>query len=216
MRILASVLSLDKGRFREGVELAELAGVDGFQLDVADGVFVDNLAGGTDEMKALRALTDLPVDAHLMVSDPFRLAPVYASLGADTVTVHVEASGDPELADVIREHGARPILALNPETPLEAAIGVLEAYDGILIMTVHPGFSGRGFLPEVMPKLRKASGLGLPLGAGVDGGVNDRTIVIAAENGASFAISSSFIFKGEVAERVRILREAVGGWTTRR
>ncbi len=217
MRILASVLSLDKGRFREGVELAEAAGVDGFQLDVADGHFVDNIAGGIDEMRALRSLTDLPVDAHLMVSRPLRWGPVYASLDADTVTVHLEA-GDPllEVADSVRENGARPILALNPDTPLSAATPYLGAFDGILIMTVHPGFSGRGFLESVMPKLREASALGLPLGAGVDGGVNDRTIGLAARNGATFAVSSSFIFKGDVTERVRILREAAEAWSTRR
>jgi ribulose-phosphate 3-epimerase len=186
---------------------------DWLHVDVMDNHFVPNLTIGLPVVKALRAATELPLDCHLMITDPDRWAPAYAEAGARNVTVHAEAAADPaKLARDLRAAGALAGLAIKPGTPLEPYLDVLAGYDTLLVMTVEPGFGGQEFRAEVLPKVREArrrvaSGH-LRLFVEVDGGINAETIVAAAEAGADVFVAGSAVYAADDPDRaVRALRE---------
>ena len=204
--IAPSILAADFAEL--GDEAAAVTGADWLHVDVMDNHFVPNLTIGLPVVKALRAATDLPLDCHLMITEPDRWAPSYAEEGgAHNVTVHAEAAADPAmLARDLRAAGALAGLAIKPGTPLEPYLEVLTGYDTLLVMTVEPGFGGQEFRADVLPKVRAArrrveSGH-LRLHVEVDGGINASTIEAAAEAGADVFVAGSAVFSAADPSRV--------------
>jgi ribulose-phosphate 3-epimerase len=198
--IAPSLLSADFARLAE--ESQRVAAADWLHFDVMDAHFVPNLTFGLPVMKAVQAVSPVPLDCHLMIEDPQRWAPGYAEAGARNVTVHAEACDEPSaVARDIRARGALAGLALKPGTPLEPYLDVLPAFDTLLVMTVEPGFGGQEFIAEVLPKVRRARELvdtgHLRLLVEVDGGINEDTIEAAAEAGADVFVAGSAVYGAE-------------------
>ena len=195
------MLSADFGRLAEEVRAATAAGADWLHLDVMDGHFVPNLTMGPDVVQAIRRATTIPLDVHMMVADPARYAPRFIDAGADWVSFHHEACGEPRplIAD-IRSRGARASLAINPETPIAAVRDDVAAdLDMLLVMSVHPGFGGQAFIPEALPKLAEARRLRTRLGKDflieIDGGITIENAGEAAAAGADVIVAGTAFFR---------------------
>ncbi len=214
-QISASILNADFARLGEEVRRAADAGVDSVHLDVMDGHFVENISLGPVVVEALRSATPLPYHSHLMISQPLRYVRAFAEAGSDLVAFHVEADDDPDaVIQEIHRTGRAAGLALNPETPVEAAIPYLEAVDLVLVMSVHPGWGGQAFIADVLPKLTalraEADRRGLDLPIGVDGGVNLETIGPAYAAGGDVLVTGSALYanEGDLTPVVDALRTA--------
>ena len=158
VRITPSILNADFADM--GREVRRIESADGVHIDVMDNHFVSNLTMGVPMVEALRKVSDLPFDAHLMIEDPDVWAPGYVDAGAQTVTFHLEAAKAPiRLAREIRSRGGRAAVALKPATPVEQIADFLDEFDQVLLMTVEPGFGGQSFLDCVLPKIRRPRGL---------------------------------------------------------
>jgi ribulose-phosphate 3-epimerase len=194
--VVPSLLLCDFGHLADEVYKLEAAGVRALHLDVMDGHFVPNLSYGLPIVEAVRRLTELPIEAHLMISDPARYAEQFFSAGADAITFHVEAVNDPRaLLEKLRSLGAVAGLAFNPATPISAIQDCLDVCDLILTMSVSPGFGGQAFQGVALEKLRQLSAeVGPEVLLGVDGGVNAGTIGQCAEAGAQLFVVGSAIF----------------------
>lgn len=153
-RILCpSLMCADLGRLAEEVRALDAAGADIFHCDIMDGVFVPNMTLGIPDVRAVRRATGKPVDCHLMITDPAEKVGWFLNAGADIIYVHPEAGGDTkEALRRIREGGAAPGIAVNPETPVESVLPLLPTCDYVMVMTVHPGFAGQKFIPETRDK----------------------------------------------------------------
>lgn len=211
--IAPSILSADLVKLEEQVALVEGAGADWIHVDVMDGRFVPNLTFGAGLIAALRRVTRLPLDVHLMVVEPERYIAPFADAGAGMFTFHPEATThvQRQLAQV-KERGMRAGLALNPGSPLALVEDVAGDLDLLLVMTVNPGFPGQAFLPASTDKIRRARALLDARGSGaylqVDGGISRETIRAAWEAGADTFVAGSAVFCSEdPAEEVRRLRE---------
>lgn len=214
VRIAPSVLSADLGRLAEQVAQAKAGGAEWLHVDVMDGRFVPNLTFGAPLIKALRKLSDLPLDVHLMVVEPERYIAEYADLGCAVFTFHPEATVHTQrhLA-AIRERGMRPGLALNPATPLAAVEEVVGDLDLLLIMSVNPGFGGQRYLPASTEKIRRARALldraGSRAALEVDGGIAADTIGSAWRAGADTFVAGQAVFgQADPAAAIRSLRRA--------
>jgi ribulose-phosphate 3-epimerase len=200
-RIAPSVLSADLGRLREQVAQAIEGGAEWIHVDVMDGHFVPNLTFGAPLIRALRRLTDRPLDVHLMVQRPEEYIAEYADAGASVFTFHPEATVhvQRQLA-AVREHGMRPGLALNPGTPLALAEEVVADLDLVLVMSVNPGFGGQSYLPAATDKIRRTRALldrhRSAATLEVDGGVTTATIAEAWGAGADTFVAGTAVFGG--------------------
>jgi ribulose-phosphate 3-epimerase len=194
--VVPSLLLCDFGHLADEIQRLEAAGVRALHLDVMDGHFVPNLTYGLPIVEAVRRLSDLPIETHLMISDPARYAEQFLAAGADTITFHVEAVDDPRpLLERLRSLGAVAGLAYNPETPLARIQNVLDACDLVLTMSVSPGFGGQEFQSVALEKLRQLRRqVGPDVVLEVDGGVNAETIGSCAEAGAHLMVVGSAIF----------------------
>jgi ribulose-phosphate 3-epimerase len=212
-KLSASILSADFGRLAEHVRAAESAGVDWIHVDVMDGHFVPNITIGPAVTKALRKATSLPLDVHLMISNPERYVEDFVKAGADWLGVHAEATVHLErLIQQIKEAGAKATVTLNPATPLACLEYVLKEVDMVLLMTVNPGFSGQKFIPGVLPKIQRLRRMideqKLAVLIQVDGGVHVDTIGDLSAAGADVFVSGSGLFNDRpIAENVRRLRD---------
>ncbi|MDD5677185.1 MAG: ribulose-phosphate 3-epimerase [Kiritimatiellae bacterium] len=218
--IWPSLLAGNFGRLEESALNAQAAGADALHLDIMDGHFVPNLSMGPDVVKMARRCLNIPLSVHLMLSRPDQLAETFIKAGATTLTIHVESSCDVlHTLRRIRALGATPGVALNPETPFEAALPFLGEVDEVLCMTVHPGFGGQKFMPEVLPKItairrtaqtrpgRKRDRDAI-LGITVDGGIDLNTVTRVAEAGANIMVAGSALFKSKtMAQDLRQMRE---------
>lgn len=182
-----------------------------FHLDVMDGHFVPNLTMGPDLVRAVRRVTDRTLEAHLMLERPDRYFRQFLSAGADILLLHYESPVDLKgTMEAIRNEGGRCGIVVNPETDVSKAFPFLEHCEILLVMSVHPGFSGQSFIPSSLENVKKARryidehGLGVEIE--IDGGINDRTARMAIEAGADILVSASYIFGGNVKERIRALR----------
>lgn len=210
VRITPSILNADFADM--GREVGRIESADGVHIDVMDNHFVPNLTMGVPMVEALRKVSDLPFDAHLMIEDPDVWAPGYVDAGAQTVTFHLEAAKAPiRLARDIRSRGGRAAVALKPATPVEQIADFLDEFDQVLLMTVEPGFGGQSFLDCVLPKIRRTRELidrtGKDIWLQVDGGVSPRTIARAAQAGADTFVAGSAVYRAEAPdEAVQRLR----------
>ena len=213
VQIAPSLLSADFGRLAEEVRAAERAGADLLHIDVMDGRFVPNLTLGPIVVRAIRAATRLPLDVHLMIVEPERYLESFIEAGATSISVHAEAC--PHLhrtLQQIRAAGAKPAVALNPGTPLEAIEWLLEDLSMVLLMSVNPGFGGQSYIPQVTRKVAALRRLiverGLDLDLEVDGGIKAGNIAQVAAAGANVFVAGSAVFEAEdYAEAIRALRE---------
>lgn len=197
LRINPSILSADFVNMQ--ADLERIAAADFVHVDVMDNHFVPNLTFGPQMVQRVQQTSPVPLDVHLMITDPDRWAPGYAELGAASVTFHLEAAADPiALARRLRELGARAGVAVKPATPVEGLYDVLGEFDQILVMTVEPGFGGQSFMADQMPKLARLRGearrRGSQVWLQVDGGISESTIAQAAEAGADTFVAGSAVF----------------------
>jgi len=198
-KIAPSLLAADFARLGEEVHAVERAGADLLHFDVMDGHFVPNISMGVPILQAIRKITKLPLDAHLMISEPEKYVEVFIKSGANSVSVHCEVCPDiPKMAKRIRELGARASIGVNPETSIDRVIAAAEHLDMILIMSVHPGFGGQEFIPASLQKLREVrrelKRRGLSVDVEIDGGVKADNIADVKAAGANVFVSGSGIF----------------------
>jgi ribulose-phosphate 3-epimerase len=212
--IAPSLLSADFSRLREEVEAAERGGADLFHLDVMDGHFVPNLTFGPMLVRAVRKLTSLTLDTHLMIENPDKYIGEFADAGSDVITIHVEASSDPRRdLEAIERKGKKKGVTLNPDTPIERVADFLGEIDLLLVMSVFPGFAGQSFIPEVLAKIEEARRIrekkGLDFLIEIDGGIAPSTSAIAKRAGAEILVAGSAVFKSpDYAEAIRAIRDA--------
>ena len=213
IRIAPSILSADFTRLGEQVREAEAAGGTLIHIDVMDGRFVPNITMGPLVVEAVRRVTTLPLDVHLMIVEPDHLLAEFARAGASILTVHWEAC--PNLhrtLQTIRELGCRAGVALNPHTPASFLSEIIHIVDVINVMTVNPGFGGQEFLRETLPKIRQLRSMAGEKDIEVDGGINQDTVGLVVEAGANVLIAGSSIFndKHSIREGIDTLWRAAG------
>lgn len=213
MLISPSILASDFSRLAEEVKSIENAGADLVHIDVMDGMFVPNITLGAPVITCLKGKTTLPFDVHLMINEPARYIDDFAKAGADIITFHIEATDDVKgTIEKIKNAGIKPALSIKPGTPADVVFPYLEDLYMVLVMTVEPGFGGQSFMPETMPKVKaireKANELGIDLHIQVDGGIDDKTVSAATENGADVLVAGSYVFKApDRAEAIRKLKQ---------
>jgi ribulose-phosphate 3-epimerase len=199
VRIAPSILSADFTRLGEAVVLAEAAGAEVVHVDVMDGHFVPNLTIGPPVVRALKRVTGLPLDVHLMIDNADDTVSWYLDAGADMVSVHVEACRDlPGVLRAIRAAGAKAGVALNPATPVSAIVPVLGDVDFVLVMSVVPGFGGQSFMPVALEKIAAIASMLHELGSDaeieVDGGIDETTAPLVCAVGARLLVAGNAIF----------------------
>jgi ribulose-phosphate 3-epimerase len=211
-KIAPSILSADFARLGEEVRGVEQAGADLIHFDVMDGHFVPNLSFGIPVLEAVRKITSLPLDVHLMIDNPERYLEQFVHAGANSISVHAEVCADiPAMADRMRQLGIHAAIAVNPETEPNRVLDAARHLDMILVMSVHPGFGGQGFIPESTGKLaamrRELDRQHLDLDIEIDGGIKVENISSVAKAGANVFVSGSGIFGhrdyGEIIRRMR-------------
>ena len=199
MQIAPSVLAADFTNL--GQEIQRVSGADYLHLDIMDGHFVPNISYGPGVVAALRPLTSLPFDVHLMLDHPLEYVPAFLKAGADLITFHVECK-DPidETLAAIHNGGAKAGLVLKPATPAEALWPWLDKIDLAMVMTVEPGFGGQSFMEPMMDKVREIKKKAPSLLVEADGGINDTTIQLCAEAGVDICVAGTGVFRAENAE----------------
>lgn len=200
--ISASILSADMLRLGEEVHRLEKNNIDMLHFDVMDGVFVNNITYGLPILKAIRKITDLTLDVHLMITEPHRYVSRFAEFGADIISFHLESESDVmETITQIKASGAKAAVAIKPSTPTEKVFEYLPFADMILVMTVEPGFGGQSFIPETADKVRiirrRLNEIGLDTDIQVDGGIDIITAEIVKKAGANVLVSGSFLFQSD-------------------
>ncbi|MFZ9968462.1 MAG: ribulose-phosphate 3-epimerase [Bacteroidia bacterium] len=213
MKILApSVLSAPFGRLAEAIQTVESAGADWLHLDVMDGKFVPNISFGQPVVRAIRSITTLPLDVHLMIEDPGRYAQDFVKAGADYLTVHLEACTHLHRnIHQIKDLGIKAGVAINPHTPVESLLPVLADLDLVCLMSVNPGFGGQAFIPSTMSKLHALNQYrqerGLRFGIEIDGGVDLSNALALMEAGANVLVAGQSVFgQADPAAAVRAFK----------
>ncbi|PEA55261.1 ribulose-phosphate 3-epimerase [Bacillus pseudomycoides] len=199
IKIAPSILSADFSRLGEEIKDVEKGGADYIHVDVMDGHFVPNITIGPLIVEAIRPITSLPLDVHLMIENPDQYIEAFAKAGADIITVHVETC--PHLhrtIQLIKSQGIKAGVVLNPHTPVSMIEHVLEDIDMVLLMTVNPGFGGQKFIHSVLPKVKQVADMirerNLQVEIEIDGGVNTETAKLCVEAGANVLVAGSAVY----------------------
>lgn len=199
VKIAPSILSADFAKLGEEIKDVELGGADYIHVDVMDGHFVPNITIGPLIVEAIRPITKLPLDVHLMIENPDAYIEAFANAGADYITVHVEACKHlHRTIGLIKSLGVKAGVVLNPATPVSSILHVIKDIDMVLLMSVNPGFGGQSFIPEVLPKIRTvkemAEQFNPTLEIEIDGGVNEETAKLCIEAGANVLVAGSAVY----------------------
>ena len=201
-KIAPSILAADFMNLERDIHDLEKNGADFVHVDIMDGIFVPNISIGIPVVQALRPITDLPLDVHLMIDRPIRYVDDFIKAGADFLTIHIEADQPQNILDAldrIHERDCKAGIVLKPRTPAEAALPYLEKCDMVLVMTVEPGFGGQKFMADMMPKVQKLRAyldeVNPQCLLEVDGGVDAKTHTLCKESGANVLVAGSAYFK---------------------
>ncbi|MGM7720330.1 ribulose-phosphate 3-epimerase [Metabacillus sp. Hm71] len=215
IKIAPSILSANFAKLGEEIIDVEKGGADYIHVDVMDGHFVPNITIGPLIVEAIRPITQLPLDVHLMIEDPDRYIEDFVRAGADIITVHVEACKHlHRTIQLIKSQGIKAGVVLNPHTPIESIQHVLEDIDMVLLMTVNPGFGGQAFIPQVLPKIKQLSTIikdrQLSVEIEVDGGINEETAKRCVDAGATVLVAGSAIYnQTDRHHAIQSLKEAI-------
>jgi len=216
LKIVPSILSADFSRLKDEIQAVEAAGADWLHIDVMDGHFVPNITVGPVVVESVRKVTEMPLDVHLMITDPDKYAPEFIKAGADWVSIHPNTTKEPnESLQKIRELGAKAAIAVNPDISLKKVESCFAHIDMILMMTVFPGFAGQAFIADVLPKIEQVRKIiekqKLSILVEADGGIKANNIDLVVRAGAEVIVSGSGIFKtASYSETIRRMRQAVG------
>jgi ribulose-phosphate 3-epimerase len=216
MKLIApSILSADFARLGDEIKAVEAAGADWIHVDVMDGHFVPNITIGPLIVEAVRSVTSLPIDVHLMIENPDNFIPAFAKAGASWISVQIETSVHLNRSvQLIRECGAKPGVVLNPSTPIQALEWIIEAVDYVLIMSVNPGFGGQAFITNSLDKIKALRQMirskNLNTLIQIDGGVNEKTIADIAAAGVDIFVAGSAIFGSDDYQKtIKSFREKI-------
>lgn len=213
VKIAPSILSADFANLERDIRLVDEKGADYIHVDVMDGQFVPNITLGANIVSAIRPVTKLPLDVHLMVQDPERFIEDFAKAGSDIITVHQESTVHIHRAmQMIKNCGVKAGVVINPGTPVSAIEEVLPLADLVLIMTVNPGFGGQAFISECLTKVERLNELrkekGYTYEIEIDGGVDDKTAPLCVKAGADVLVAGSYVYNSpDVGKRIEKIRE---------
>jgi ribulose-phosphate 3-epimerase len=214
LKIAPSILSADFSRLKDEIQAVEAAGADWLHVDVMDGHFVPNITIGPVVVEWVRKVTKIPIDVHLMITDPDKYAPEFIKAGADWISVHPDTCPNPNATlNKIRDLGAKSSIAVNPDVPLKKVEGCFSDIDMVLMMTVFPGFGGQAFIPAVLPKIeevrKRIDQSRSAILVEVDGGIKTDNIDRVCRAGGEVIVSGSGIFKTpNYTDTIRRMREA--------